>query len=61
MKFQPIETAPVGKHAADRILCRFWYKYLGGNWVYFVAFPNGANTKADGYAQPEEWTELEIR
>lgn len=59
MNFKPIATAPVSSNSQDQILCRFWYPYLGGHWVYFVTCPNGADTKhPTGGADPAEWCEL---
>lgn len=61
MKFRPMEEAPISKDVTQQILCRFWYPSLGGHYVYFVALANGVNTRASGYAPPEEWCELPQR
>ena len=60
MHFKPISTAPKSENYYDQILCRFKYPYMDGQYVYFVAVPNGAETRAPGYAAPEEWCELPI-
>lgn len=61
-EFKPIETAPVGQNASDQILCRFWYTPHKdsdhGYWVYFVAYPFGANTTSPNHTKPEQWCEL---
>lgn len=56
MNWKLIETnpPPVGKHSWDKILCCFEGPQFH-QWVYFTCFPNGKETKADGYAKPTHW------
>ena len=50
--WQSIETAPIGAKPHDQILVGFMGQF---HWLSFVAFPNGSNTSAPGYAKPTHW------
>lgn len=55
MLWKTIDTAPIGKTHHDEILVCFKGQFA---WVYFVAYPNGAETNHPGYANPTHWTEI---
>ena len=53
--WKPIETAPVGTSSTDQILVGFWGQF---SFVYFIAYPNGINTRSYSHAKPTHWIEL---